>query len=151
MFSGDTSLKTIYAGDFVPAEECSEMFHLCIKLIGGNGTLYDDEHEDSEYARIDTPEEKGYFTRKAVNTIGDVNNDSRIDAIDASLVLTYYAKESANQDGGFDAAQKQAADVNGDGSINAVDASVILSYYAYTSASQENLLSLSQYLLNRKH
>ena len=65
--------------------------------------------------------------------LGDINNDSKINAVDASTVLTYYAMVSTNNDGGFNDNQKTAADVNHDGSINAVDASCILSYYAYIS------------------
>ncbi len=80
--------------------------------------------------------------------LGDVNNDGKINAVDASEVLTYYAMISTNQNGDFDEAQKLAADVNNDGKINAVDASCILSYYAYTSTAKEAIVSLEEYLKN---
>ena len=35
-----------------------------IVLTGGNGTIWDENHTDKEYARIDTPETPGYFTLK---------------------------------------------------------------------------------------
>ncbi|WP_295094246.1 dockerin type I domain-containing protein [Ruminococcus sp.] len=78
--------------------------------------------------------------------LGDVNNDGKINAVEASEVLTYYAMISTNQNGDFNEAQKLAADVNYDGKINAVDASCILSYYAYTSTAKEAIVSLKEYL-----
>jgi hypothetical protein len=81
--------------------------------------------------------------------LGDVNNDDRIDAVDASSVLSYYAKISTDQDGGYTEAQKLAADVNNDGLINAVDASDILAYYAYASASNEEAMPIEEYLKNK--
>ena len=52
---------------------------------------------------------------------GDMDNNGRIDAVDALIVLkTSVGKHAANDD------EKQAADVNGDGKINAVDALEIL-------------------------
>ena len=65
--------------------------------------------------------------------LGDVNNDDKINAVDASETLSEYAGLSVNQESQFTAIQTAAADVNKDGKINAVDASNILSYYAYTS------------------
>lgn len=65
--------------------------------------------------------------------LGDLNGDYFVNAVDASLVLSYYAKISTDKNGGFDTKQQIAADVNLDGSINAVDASIILGYYAYCS------------------
>ena len=79
-------------------------------------------------------------------TLGDVNSDGRIDAVDASSVLSYYSMISTNKDGGFNETQKLAADVNNDGAINAVDASCILSYYAYVSTAKDKVVSLEEYL-----
>ena len=38
------------------------MFYNCNKLIGGRGTVYDSNHIDSLYARIDANQTPGYFT-----------------------------------------------------------------------------------------
>ena len=76
--------------------------------------------------------------------LGDINNDSKINAVDASTVLSYYAMVSTNKDGGLDDNQKAAADVNHDGSINAVDASIILSYYAYISTKEK--INFNEYI-----
>lgn len=40
------------------------MFNNCTNLVGGNGTKYDDNHTDAEYARFDAPGAPGYFTAK---------------------------------------------------------------------------------------
>ena len=78
--------------------------------------------------------------------LGDLNNDSKINAVDASETLSEYARTSTNKVSEFTEAQKKAADVNKDGKINAVDASNILSYYAYTSTS--GTMGFETYLLN---
>ena len=62
-----------------------------------------------------------------------MNGDNAINAIDASYILTDYAKTSTNQKSDFTETQKLAADVNKDKKINAVDASYVLTYYAYYS------------------
>ena len=110
-----------------------------------SGTIYGyDSSTAEEYAK-----KYGYNFKslgKAPNRLGDVNDDGKINAVDASAVLSYYANVSTNKDGGFDEAQKKAADVNHDGLINAVDASCILSYYAYVSTTKEDILSIDEYL-----
>ncbi|WP_303764992.1 dockerin type I domain-containing protein [Ruminococcus flavefaciens] len=83
-------------------------------------------------------------------TLGDVNRDGEINAVDASSVLAYYAMTSTNQDGGYDEDQKTAADVNHDGDINAVDASSILAYYAYTATTKEEIMSMEEYMKKLK-
>jgi len=79
-------------------------------------------------------------------SLGDVNNDGYIDAVDASSVLEYYALVSAAQLSNFSAVQKLAADVNHDDFIDAVDASKILSYYAYLSTAKDEIIPLEEYI-----
>jgi len=79
-------------------------------------------------------------------SLGDINHNGTIDAVDASMVLSYYAMISTNKDGGFDDNQKAAADVDHDGKINAVDASNILSYYAYVSTTKEEVMSMEEFM-----
>lgn len=69
MFSGCSNLVTVYASDkFITSQiEASGggMFDYCGSLVGGNGTKYDEEHADKEYARIDGgASNPGYFTAK---------------------------------------------------------------------------------------
>ena len=84
-------------------------------------------------------------------TLGDVNNDGIINAVDASQVLKYYAKVSTGGDGGFTEEQKLAANVNGDGVIDAVDAAKILSYYAYASTIKDGTpVSMEDFMAGKK-
>ena len=67
MFYNCTSLKTILVSNKFKVEQVSSsnlMFSNAISLVGGNGTTYDSNHTDKEYARIDTSSSKGYFTGK---------------------------------------------------------------------------------------
>ena len=61
---------------------------------------------------------------------GDVNQDGRINAKDASEVLISASRIGTGQDAGLTDVQQKAADVDRDGNINAVDASWILRYAA---------------------
>ena len=81
-----------------------------------------------------------------IETLGDVNADGYINAVDASSVLAYYARISTNQIGEYTEDQKLSADVNHDRMINAVDASNILAYYAYASTTKEDIISLEAYM-----
>jgi surface protein len=68
MFKDDSKLKTIKASDnfkldHVTIENSDTMFKNCTSLVGGNGTLYNENHMDKEYARIDNPGIPGYFTK----------------------------------------------------------------------------------------
>ena len=68
MFLGCRELKTIYVGDGWTNSSISSsilMFHVCSKLVGGNGTTFNSNKIDKEYARIDTASTPGYFTRKS--------------------------------------------------------------------------------------
>ena len=67
MFSGCRNLETIYADNDWNTEQVagnSGMFSDCEKLVGGNGTAYDSNHKDKDYARIDREGTPGYFTKK---------------------------------------------------------------------------------------
>ena len=63
--------------------------------------------------------------------LGDVNEDGRVDAKDASCVLIAYAKLSTGEEDGLTEKQRRVADVNGDGKVDAKDASAILAFYSF--------------------
>ena len=68
MFYQMTFLVTLYASDkFVTTNVTASgyMFALDTKLVGGNGTTFDDNYVDKTYARIDTSSTPGYFTLKS--------------------------------------------------------------------------------------
>lgn len=70
---------------------------------------------------------------KPTYTRGDVNEDGKVDSVDASLVLAEYALLQTGMDYSFTISQRLAADVNGSLSIDSSDASKILEYYASIS------------------
>ena len=76
--------------------------------------------------------------------LGDVNNDSKIDSKDASLVLLAYSKLSTFGWSGFTASRKNAADVIKDSKVDSKDASALLGYYSYCSTGGRG--SLTDYL-----
>ena len=84
------------------------------------------------------------------SSLGDVNEDGKVDAKDASAILVEYSKMSTGGDGSFTASQKQAADVNADNKIDAKDASFILSYYALASTATGDVPTMNEYMSTRK-
>ena len=65
MFNGCSALKTVYVSDLWDMSKVTasgKMFAGCVQLVGGNGTVWSNEHTNVEYARIDTPEAPGYLT-----------------------------------------------------------------------------------------
>ena len=69
--------------------------------------------------------------------IGDVNEDGKVDSVDASLVLAEYALIQTGGELTFTQRQKNAADVNKDGKTDSSDASKILEYYAAISTGKD--------------
>lgn len=75
------------------------------------------------------------------HSAGDVNFDGEVNAVDASMVLTYYALISVDEEHMVTADDYGIiflGDYDKDGYINASDASDILCYYASTSVNNEN-------------
>jgi hypothetical protein len=64
---------------------------------------------------------------------GDINCDGKINAVDASIVLSNYASHQTS-DEKFNGCIS-LGDINNDGDLNAIDASEILSTYAQNSVS----------------
>ncbi len=64
------------------------------------------------------------FTNTQTKQCGDVNDDGRVNSIDASLMLQYIAGLIR------DLPNRPSADVNGDGTINAIDVLLILQHSA---------------------
>ncbi|MBQ4247262.1 MAG: leucine-rich repeat protein [Ruminococcus sp.] len=77
---------------------------------------------------------------------GDPNADGAINALDASIILSDYARYSTTDDKPT-ADELLAGDVDKNGAVNAYDASVVLSYYAYTSTTKAPQ-SFADYLAN---
>ena len=107
MFSYCSSLATIYVGEgwsIANVTESSSMFAGCTNLLGGMGTLYDDNHIDAAYAHIDEgTSNPGYFTDRNApqayavltedNTVLTFFYDNQIDAREG-MKIELYAAES---------------------------------------------------------
>ena len=70
-------------------------------------------------------------------TLGDVNEDGKVDSVDASLVLAEYSAIQTGEGSKLTYAQSLAADVNKDGRTDSSDASGILEYYSCVSTGQK--------------
>lgn len=80
-------------------------------------------------------------------SLGDVNMDGAVNALDASNILTEYAKIATNAELSFTPEQTVAGDVSNDGELNSLDASYVLSYYAYTATTNdEEILSVRAFI-----
>lgn len=75
---------------------------------------------------------KGRIIRAEI--FGDVDGSGKIEAYDASMVLTHYACLSAFREGVIDEERLYLADYDKDGKITAADAGCILNLYAALSA-----------------
>ena len=68
MFYDCNRLTTIYCGSNWKTDNVQtsgQMFSKCSHLVGAQGTAYDENHTDAEYARVDGgPSAPGYFTYK---------------------------------------------------------------------------------------
>ena len=63
MFYNCRNLQTIYTyNDWVSLPSSPVMFYGCVSLVGGNGTAYNVNHINQEYAKIDRIGTPGYFT-----------------------------------------------------------------------------------------
>ena len=114
LFRGCTSLETILVGpDWVVSNTGASggttdigenMFYGCTSLKGGKGTVYDDTHTGSEYARIDNaPDAPGYFTDKNAPA---ANPEPYAVLSENNTVLTFYYDDQMNTRGGMNIADR---------------------------------------------
>ena len=92
MFSGCTSLTTIFAGEDWNADNIGfyyNMFANCTSLVGGEGTVFDSSHTDATYARIDGgTSNPGYLSSKPAYEQGDVNMDGAVNVSDVTTLVS---------------------------------------------------------------
>ena len=73
MFRDCTALTTIYVGDGWSTSSVADddfMFTDCTNLVGGAGTVYDENYVEIQYARVDEGETNpGYLTKKEAYTV----------------------------------------------------------------------------------
>jgi len=76
----------------------------------------------------------GYnFTALETIARGDVDSDGSINAVDASMILSEYARTATGKSSSFEDLQRIISDVNYDNAVDSSDASSVLGYYAYTA------------------
>ena len=125
MYKGCDHLETIYAGNGWSTDavtESREMFAGCEKLVGGQGTVYDEDHVDAAYAHIDdAPDNPGYFTWKDGALEGDVNGDGEVNISDVNCIINVILGAPDIYEG--------RADVNGDGEVMITDINAVLAYF----------------------
>ena len=106
MFQNCSNLTTIYATqnfitDYIEHTSLTEkadkdMFLGCVKLVGENGTTYNENYVDSTYATIDTEETPGYFTTKVTQT-NTVTPKLRTVSLRTAGVTKTYTNDFAGQ------------------------------------------------------
>ena len=74
LFYENKKMQTVYVSDKWTTKnvtaEGEDFFYSCTNLVGGAGTVFDSNHTDITYARVDEgPESEapGYFTFKPIN------------------------------------------------------------------------------------
>ena len=128
MFAKCTNLTTIYAGsgwstENVYGEWGEGMFTNCNALVGGMGTVFDKNHTDMTYARIDGgPDSPGYFTAKPTSLRGDVNGDGNVNINDVTDLINYLLTGDASS------INPEAADCDQDGGTNISDVTALINY-----------------------
>ena len=124
MFARDNLLETIKVGsgwNTSALTESDNMFQYCSSLIGGQGTTFDANHTDAEYAHIDGgPSNPGYLTAAIVR--GDVNGDGFVNITDVILLIN--AVSSSN----FSGINTANANVNNDSEVNITDVILLINY-----------------------
>ncbi len=100
------------------------------RIIKYNFTVDDKISKESFTVTKNEEKEKDIVVHLNSVMLGDVNEDSTIDSIDATAILVEYANTSTGNKPTFTSSQVIAADVNKDGFVNSTDASKILAYYA---------------------
>ena len=125
MFFGCYDVTKIFAGSGwttsqMPTDEDGAMFMNCTKLVGGQGTTYDENRVSIAYAHIDGgPDNPGYLTLALA--MGDANGDGSINIADAVATVTNILGQPA--EGNF---YRYAADMNTDQVIDIFDVTLIV-------------------------
>jgi hypothetical protein len=99
----------------------SNMFYNCASLVGGDGTLYDENYTNKTKAYAG---DGGYLTYSPAYLVGDANGNGEVEIGDVTSVLTLMATPEAT---GYN---NKAADANGNGEIEIGDVTTILTIMA---------------------
>ena len=126
MFSFCLELKTIYVGSGWNTDcvtESEHMFANNFLLVGGQGTAYDANHVDANYAHLDGgPDNPGYFSEKPAFIRGDVNGDGEVTIGDVTALIDYLLLGKAT------GISLENADCNGIDGITIADVTALIDY-----------------------
>ena len=126
MFESCHRLYSIFVSDRWSNESVTNwigMFTNCESLIGSEGTAFDAEHVDGDYAHIDGgPSDPGYFSFRHPFTRGDVNRDGKVNIADVTALINYLLTLDAS---GVDIL---AVDTNDDGKRNIADVTALINF-----------------------
>lgn len=139
-FMGCTQLKNIIIPESVTSI-AQKAFANCPKLTmyGHKDSLAEEYANKYNFSFID-------LAAAVPPSSGDPNGDGRINAVDASEILSVYARTSTDKTKPK-GEELEYGDVDRNDAVNAVDASYVLSYYAYTSAnSSETKMSFGEFM-----
>ena len=124
MFYNCYNLRTIYVGsgwNTTAVTSSINMFNNCTSLVGGQGTTYDANHVNKDYAHIDGgTSNPGYFTDKNASLRGDVNGDGSVNISDVTALIDLLL--------GGGTISNPAADCNQDSSVNISDVTALIDY-----------------------
>lgn len=131
MMTGLSAVENFY--NAVEAGETNSLVYSTNNSIltsDGRDYEYTIEGNTMQLVEVESNSSRTYFR---VFNSADVDNDSEINSVDASAVLTEYTETATGGEAKLDFVQTKAADVNCDGAVDSSDASSILAYYAYTA------------------
>lgn len=114
-------------GKYLSVSMCTDPLVKYAYLCSDNNVLVKVDKDRSILYYIDDNNDDIYDVRVEK---GDINCDGHLNAIDASMVLSIYAKYQTTGENEFN---YSLGDINDDGAVNAIDASEILSEYARRS------------------
>ncbi len=124
-------------------ENGTSLLTKAIDGVNATTTLSEHEAEAGTYYVLVENDSYYYWTTQYTLTanfeedtyvIGDVNEDTKVDASDAASLLIAAAKIGSGGESGLTETQEASADVNADTAIDATDASSILRYAAATGS-----------------
>ena len=118
MFENCENLTSIFVNEGWNTDNVTQsknMFIGCTSLVGGKNTVFDENHIDKDYARIDGgASAPGYLTEKIAFLLGDVNGDGMVDVADITALTNHFKGTTGNFN-------SEAADVDGDGQVTSAD------------------------------
>ncbi len=166
MIECESSKYSVYIND----DDGHFIIHSSLRSSNGNGRVifhvsgikageYAISYDDLKFYGTDGTEYSGY-TEKGFNpymtvnaasseskrSLGDVDGNGILDAVDASRILANYAKYSTSTSTPTEE-DLALCDINKDGYIDAVDASRVLAFYAHTSTGGK--LSFEEFMKNK--